>query len=41
MKLMQPHSAEVSALCYVSSRRYLISTSWDRTIMLQVGQCRM
>ncbi|KAL1523030.1 hypothetical protein AB1Y20_017992 [Prymnesium parvum] len=35
MKRMQSHTAEVSQLLYVPSRQHIISTSWDRNIMLQ------
>ena len=35
MKEMVRHSAEVTALMYVSARRHVISTSWDRTLVLQ------
>ena len=35
MKAMQPHAAEVSSLLYIADRRYLITTSWDKTVTLQ------
>lgn len=35
MKMMQPHSAEVSSLVYVGERRHVISVSWDQYILVQ------
>ena len=35
MKSMHRHSAEVSALLYIPGYRYLMCTSWDRTVSIQ------